>query len=272
MWSRDAVTPGSRHTMLGHHMQTDSTFPLCSCGCGNPVAPGKSYVHGHNWRNQPRVSHAAWNKGTGDGIKKRRTGECANCGKLRKFAGRGMCAPCYVRWRYEHQEPKECARCHRVLLPFCGGLCKSCYQIIRRDPTSLLHTSSEFSERLKVATKAVARRRERSPRWKGGRFIDDEGYVRIIRPEGYTGPCIHGGRYIHEHRYIAEIKILGRLLLRGEVVHHDDENRANNEPGNLMVFPSASAHRRYHAERFRQRRTEQQVGPLSVQADGCPPS
>lgn len=41
-----------------------------------------------------------------------------------------------------------------------------------------------------------------------------------------------GGR--HEHRVVAE-QTLGRPLLPGEIVHHDDEVKRNNAPENLVV-------------------------------------
>jgi hypothetical protein len=34
----------------------------------------------------------------------------------------------------------------------------------------------------------------------------------------------------------------------GEVIHHKDGNPFNNDPDNLMRFPSHAAHMRYHAE------------------------
>lgn len=47
------------------------------------------------------------------------------------------------------------------------------------------------------------------------------------------------------HRVVAE-KILGRELKSGEVVHHIDFNPRNNNPDNLMIFPSQAEHARYH--------------------------
>lgn len=50
----------------------------------------------------------------------------------------------------------------------------------------------------------------------------------------------------HEHRLVAE-QILGRPLRKGEVVHHIDRNRRNNDPKNLMIFASQAEHVQWHA-------------------------
>ena len=47
------------------------------------------------------------------------------------------------------------------------------------------------------------------------------------------------------YRQIAEKKI-GRKLKEGEVVHHIDKNRRNNQPENLMVLRSEADHNRIH--------------------------
>lgn len=49
----------------------------------------------------------------------------------------------------------------------------------------------------------------------------------------------------HTHRIVAE-KTIGRKLKKGEVVHHIDENKRNNHPLNLMVFPNQAAHAAWH--------------------------
>lgn len=51
----------------------------------------------------------------------------------------------------------------------------------------------------------------------------------------------------HEHRVVAE-EVIGRPLQPGEVVHHIDGNKKNNDPSNLMVLPSQGDHARLHAE------------------------
>lgn len=50
---------------------------------------------------------------------------------------------------------------------------------------------------------------------------------------------------ILEHRMIAEL-ILKRPLKSGEVVHHIDEDKLNNDPANLMVMASKSDHAALH--------------------------
>ena len=51
----------------------------------------------------------------------------------------------------------------------------------------------------------------------------------------------------HTHRIVAEQK-LGRKLSPGEVVHHIDGVIRNNDPNNLMVFPSQKEHANWHAK------------------------
>ena len=49
----------------------------------------------------------------------------------------------------------------------------------------------------------------------------------------------------HVHREVA-VNVLGRPLEPGEVVHHEDRNKHNNDPHNLIVFISQEHHARHH--------------------------
>lgn len=51
---------------------------------------------------------------------------------------------------------------------------------------------------------------------------------------------------VYEHQLVAEEK-LGRKLHPGEVVHHIDRNRKNNDMNNLMIFKTNADYVAYHA-------------------------
>lgn len=70
----------------------------------------------------------------------------------------------------------------------------------------------------------------------------NNGYIEIYMPEH---PYARSNGTILEHRLIAEKK-LGRYLKTGEVVHHLDENKTNNNPDNLIVFRTLADHSRFH--------------------------
>lgn len=50
---------------------------------------------------------------------------------------------------------------------------------------------------------------------------------------------------IHKHILVAE-KALKRKLKKGEIVHHIDEDRKNNNINNLAVLPSQTIHAKVH--------------------------
>lgn len=59
----------------------------------------------------------------------------------------------------------------------------------------------------------------------------------------------------HEHRVVAE-EMLGRPLVRGEIVHHIDGNKHNNAPSNLQVMTQADHLRLHHAEMWVARKSK----------------
>ena len=71
--------------------------------------------------------------------------------------------------------------------------------------------------------------------------------IREARLNAGTGKTYTKRYGRHEHRIVAE-EILGRPLLQGEVVHHRDGNKRNNDPRNIVIFASQSEHAKAHAE------------------------
>lgn len=79
--------------------------------------------------------------------------------------------------------------------------------------------------------------------WKGGRRISSAGYAEIFLPNHHRA---RGNGYVFEHILVAE-KLLGRKLVKGEDVHHKDENKENNSPDNLQIL-SKSKHSSLHGK------------------------
>lgn len=65
---------------------------------------------------------------------------------------------------------------------------------------------------------------------------------RLNTGKGKTYTKIYGR---HAHRVIAE-QMIGRPLKDGEVVHHKDGDKRNNDPANLEIFASQADHVRWH--------------------------
>jgi hypothetical protein len=89
------------------------------------------------------------------------------------------------------------------------------------------------------------RRLHRNPNYKGGRFIDRQGYVVVLNPRRTN----HRDRYIYEHRLIME-EHLGRPLSRDEHVHHRNGIKTDNRIENLQLT-NVSDHARLHDQELR---------------------
>lgn len=87
---------------------------------------------------------------------------------------------------------------------------------------------------------------ENSNGWKGGRYIDKDGYVLIYMPEH---PNARKSGYVLEHRLAME-KHLGRPLTKKEVVHHKKQ-KDENEAEKLQVFSSNGEHLRLELAELR---------------------
>ena len=78
-------------------------------------------------------------------------------------------------------------------------------------------------------------------KWKGGRYIDGSGYIRV---KAYKHPYRDNDAYVKEHRLVMEAHI-GRYLLPNEVVHHINGNPQDNRIENLRLL-SRTQHQHIH--------------------------
>lgn len=92
---------------------------------------------------------------------------------------------------------------------------------------------------------------EHNPHWKGGRRIDDDGYIGLLMPKHPN--CSKQG-YVLEHRFVMEKKI-GRYLKPKEAVHHINEIKNDNRIENLILFANNGEHNRHHAKIRQHNRT-----------------
>jgi len=93
----------------------------------------------------------------------------------------------------------------------------------------------------KWQTKYRTKRGANNGQWKGGRFIDKDGYVLIMVREH---PFANNIGYVREHRLAMEKKI-GRYLKPTEIVHHINGDKKDNRIKNLELMNKVD-HDRYH--------------------------
>lgn len=155
--------------------------------------------------------------------------QCDNCGKefsRKKSHVRDKnycCTDCYAAAKRKDRSSVTCAFCgkqfekpvHKILEKnFCSRNCHMKYMNAELNPARM---TEETRKKLSAAR---------------------------LKPDRKGYKKVNG---VHEHRTVAET-MLGRKLKRGEVVHHIDRDKSNNNPENLMVFSSQLEHAKWHAE------------------------
>jgi hypothetical protein len=116
-----------------------------------------------------------------------------------------------------------------------------------------------------AVTMGIVHSGPRNPNWRGGRSIASTGYV-LIRVPGH--PLADTRGYVYEHRLVAS-EMLGRMLLRSEIVHHLNGDKTDNRSENLCVAASRHEHRLMHGEPVLDTRTGGGPNPSILCACGC---
>ena len=92
-------------------------------------------------------------------------------------------------------------------------------------------------------------------RWQGGRYINSNGYV-MMYVSGH--PRSDKAGYILEHIFVWE-KYNGRKLRKGEIVHHLNGIKADNNPLNLLAMKKSTHDKLIPAMRTRIRQLEEDL-------------
>jgi transposase len=113
--------------------------------------------------------------------------------------------------------------------------------------------STEIAEEVGVSVSLVNRYLKelgvKPVRYHKGFTETDSGYILCRCPDH---PNADSKGYVREHVLVVT-KVLGRPLKDNEVVHHKDEDKANNLLSNLQVMDSAE-HKSLHSRRPRKRK------------------
>lgn len=123
------------------------------------------------------------------------------------------------RWPENHVNKRTCPSCGGKK-DFYAAMCRKCAEPNRPQ---------------------LGRKGADHPKWRGGRVIDKDGYVRVYVPDYERR---RSSPYMLEHVLVTE-QFLGRRLTPTETVHHKDHDRQNNDLANLEVL-ERGAHSRHH--------------------------
>ena len=101
--------------------------------------------------------------------------------------------------------------------------------------------------------------------WRGGRSVASNGYVLVRVGTDHHLADVRG--YAYEHRLEAEAK-MGRRLRKGEIVHHRDGDKQNNNWSNLDVL-TRREHGFEHRSKDKGLRRPGESNPMVSCACGC---
>ena len=89
---------------------------------------------------------------------------------------------------------------------------------------------------------------EKNGKWNGGKMLSSHGYVLVRVSKDHPHAIVFGDQgyygYCYEHIFVMT-EHLGRPLKDGEIVHHKDGNKENNDLSNLDLLEK-SIHAKHH--------------------------
>ena len=176
--------------------------------CNQPIASRKTKLcHKHHYR-QLRYGSIELHRKLVDKSKKCTIKDCDRNQQTLK----GYCLKHYKAWKRTQpkDKTKKCSVCDNLVGNGSRGMCVKHYQQFRRNGDSLAFECRKYE-----------------PYGNGKKYYKDE-----------------DGQWTH--RRVAEKK-LGRKLEKGEVVHHINLNKLDNNPSNLIIL-SNSAHLSLHRQ------------------------
>ncbi len=181
-------------------------------------------------------SRGCSNKGLTTSIQKK----CITCEKSFKIRlselkrGKKACSfKCHLKYNMGKNHPmwkggklkKKCLTCNRVFLVW------------------QYRKNAKCCSRKCVDKYASTKRGKETGNWRGGKLINNNGYV-LIRNSDH--PMVNRHGYVQEHRLVMEKK-LGRYLTKKEVAHHINGIKNDNRIENLQLMDSTT-HKSYHAK------------------------
>jgi len=129
-----------------------------------------------------------------------------------------------------------------VTCPSCGGI----REVERRTPKRSNFTGlckKCYNKKMGKTWKGIPKPRGvNSPKWRGGRYKDPNGYIFVwVSIDDSFYPMADCRGYVYEHRLIMA-KHLGRCLKSYEVIHHINDNKEDNRIENLQLLQSQTEH------------------------------